>query len=86
VHDAKAIFCNALPVQRDEIINILVQEAENLKLMLKQDPSSYDRWFAMGEIALEVALAATGEQARRYLMEVRLTSSLHPICCFPTLL
>jgi hypothetical protein len=62
-----------------------VQEAENLKLILKQDPSSYDSWFAMGEMSLEVALAATGEQASCYLMEVCLATPLHSICSFPML-
>ncbi len=48
-----------------------MQEIEKLKALLQQDPSSYDNWFAMGEMALEIALAITGDEAHVYLMEVR---------------
>jgi hypothetical protein len=51
-----------------------MQEIEKLKASLAQDPSSYDNWFAMGEMALEIALAITGEEAHTYLMEVPASS------------
>ncbi len=47
-----------------------MQEIEKLRVVLQQDPSSYDNWFAMGEMSLEIALAITGEEAHTYLMEV----------------
>jgi hypothetical protein len=60
--------------QREAIAKLLMQEIEKLKALLSQDPSSYDNWFAMGEMALEIALAITGEEAHAYLMEVRLSA------------
>lgn len=59
-------------MQREAIAKLLMQEIEKLKALLQQDPSSYDNWFAMGEMALEIALAITGDEAHVYLMEVRL--------------
>ena len=59
-----------MPAQREAIAKLFMQEIEKLRAVLKQDPSSYDNWFAFGEMALEIALAITGEEARTYLMEV----------------
>jgi hypothetical protein len=53
-----------------------MHKIEELKALLQQDPSSYENWVALGETALEVALALKGElkreEADTYLTEVRL--------------
>ena len=65
--------------QREAIAKLLMQEIEKLKARLSQDPSSYDNWFALGEMALEIALAITGEEAHTYLMEVHCDTHVY-IC------
>ncbi len=53
-----------------------MHKIEKLKALLQQDSSSHENWVALGETALEVALALKGElkreEADTYLMEVRL--------------
>jgi hypothetical protein len=47
-----------------------MQEVQKLKAALADEPNSYDNWFAMGEMSLEIALAVVGQEAHVYLMEV----------------
>jgi hypothetical protein len=72
-----AILWALAPLVPDSTSNkYRIHKIEKLRALLQQDSSIYENWIALGETALEVALALKGElkreEADTYLMEVRL--------------